>query len=290
VWTPAQTGRFLDAVAGHRLYALYHLIAFRGLRRGEAVGLTWTDVDLDGGEVTVAAQIVQLGYATEHATPKADSQGVVALDSTTTQVLRAHRERQRREAESWGEAWHHTGLVFTREDGTALHPELVSRTFERLVRDADLPPIRLHDLRHGAATLALAGGADMKVVSHMLRHSSITITADTYTSVLPETARQAAEAAVAIVPRAAALSQANAPSPASPVPHRSHTDPETTLGSSSEEKKPRPQDVRRQGLEPRTRGLRVERGPTGWVLGTGRTARELGIRGSVCGAVRSRQV
>ncbi len=91
--------------------------------------------------------------------------------------------------------------MFTREDGTELHPELASRTFDRLVRDADLPPLRLHDLRHGAATLALAAGVDLKVVSSMLRHSSITITADTYISVLPETARAAAEAAAAVVPR-----------------------------------------------------------------------------------------
>ncbi len=90
----------------------------------------------------------------------------------------------------------------------------------------------------------------------MLRHASITITADTYTSVLPKTARQPAEAAVAIVPRAADLSQADKAGPSSPVPHRSHTAAETTLGSSSEENKPRSGGVRRQGLEPRTRGLR----------------------------------
>ena len=70
-----------------------------------------------------------------------------------------------------------------------------------MVRDADLPPIRLHDLRQGAATLARAGGANLKVVSEMLGHSSISITADTYTSVLPEVAREAAEAAARLVPR-----------------------------------------------------------------------------------------
>ena len=95
----------------------------------------------------------------------------------------------------------HSGLVFTREDGSALHPASVTSRFERLVREADLPPIRLHDLRHGAATLALAGGANLKVVSEMLGHSSIGITADTYTSVLPEVARAAAEAAARLVPR-----------------------------------------------------------------------------------------
>jgi integrase len=201
VWTPAQTGQFLDSIEGHRLYALYHLIAFRGLRRGEAVGLPWTNVDLDKGFLTVSTQIVQLGWATEVASPKADSEGVVALDRGTVEVLRTHRERQDDEAATHPTVWRHTGLVFTREDGTAIHPELVSRTFDRLVRDADLPPIRLHDLRHGAATLALAAGVDLKVVSAMLRHSSITITADTYVSVLPETARAAAEAAAAVVPR-----------------------------------------------------------------------------------------
>ena len=92
--------------------------------------------------------------------------------------------------------------MFTAEDGTALVPDHVSRLFARLLKEADLPPVRLHDLRHGAATLALAGGANLKVVSEMLGHSTIAITADTYTSVLPEVAREAAEAAVRLVPRA----------------------------------------------------------------------------------------
>ena len=83
-----------------------------------------------------------------------------------------------------------------------MHPDYVTRHFERLVRAADLPPIRLHDLRHGAATLALASGTHLKVVSEMLGHSTITITADTYTSVLPAVARAAAEATSALVPRA----------------------------------------------------------------------------------------
>ncbi|MHB8341626.1 MAG: site-specific integrase [Mycobacteriales bacterium] len=225
VWTPEQTGVFLDEAAADRLYALYHLIAFRGLRRGEGIGLPWDDVALERAELTVTWQIVQLGYATQTAAPKAESAGVVALDRQTVEVLRLHRRQQQREREAWGSAWTDTGLVFTREDGTALHPEYVSRHFARLVRAADVPPIRLHDLRHGAATLALAGGADLKVVSDMLRHSSITITADTYTSVLPDTARRAAEAAVAIVPRRTPVPAATDDEPAAPVPHRSHKAP-----------------------------------------------------------------
>jgi integrase len=93
------------------------------------------------------------------------------------------------------------GWVFTRPDGQNVHPNDVSVHFARLITQADLPPIRLHDLRHGAATLALASGADLKVVQEMLGHSSITITADTYTSVLPELARAAAEGVPGILPR-----------------------------------------------------------------------------------------
>jgi len=202
VWTPEQTGRFLDYARTDRLYPLFHLVAFRGLRRGEAVGLPWTDVDLAGGTVTVSEQIVQLGWATERGAPKTDSGvRIVALDAETSEVLREHRAREQAARAAWGEAWVDSGLAFTREDGSALHPASVTARFERLVREADLPPIRLHDLRHGAATLALAGGANLKVVSDMLGHSSIGITADTYTSVLPEVARAAAEAAVRLVPR-----------------------------------------------------------------------------------------
>ena len=114
-----------------------------------------------------------------------------------------------------GEAWTDTGLVFTAGDGRPLVPDHVSRLFARLIKEADLPPIRLHDLRHGAATLALAGGANLKVVSEMLGHSTIAITADTYTSVLSEVAREAAEAAVRLVPR---RTSAGCPGPISAPP------------------------------------------------------------------------
>jgi integrase len=145
----------------------------------------------------------QVGWATEEGEPKtANGVRVIALDANTVAVLRGHRVRQSAERLQCGPAWVTTGLVFTREDGSAIHPDYVTGHFERLVRAADLPPIRLHDLRHGAATLALAGGANLKVVSEMLGHSGIAITADTYTSVLPQVARAAAEAANALVPRA----------------------------------------------------------------------------------------
>lgn len=207
VWTPAHTGAFLDhaAAAQDRWYALYHLIAYRGLRRGEACGLHWSDVDLDAGHLTVRWQITQLGWATALKAPKTDSsEAPVALDAGNVTALREHRTRQREARRTAGEQWANTGLVFTTATGHALHPADVTDHFHHLTRQAGLPPVRLHDLRHGAATLALAAGVDMKIVQAMLRHSSITVTADTYTSVIPELAMSAAEKTAAIVPRSAA--------------------------------------------------------------------------------------
>jgi integrase len=93
-----------------------------------------------------------------------------------------------------------TGLVFTQEDGSWLHPGKITDLFERLVAASSLPPIRLHDLRHGAATLMLAAGVDVKVVSDTLGHSDTRITRDIYQSVLPEVGKNAAEATAKLVP------------------------------------------------------------------------------------------
>ncbi|MDQ3343800.1 MAG: site-specific integrase [Actinomycetota bacterium] len=201
VWTPDQTGAFLDSAVEDPLYALYNLIALRGLRRGEAVGLSWSDVDLDGCSLLIREQVVQLGWRTLRTAPKAGSERGLALDTGTVEVLRAHRLRQRAELEFLGLDPDGVTAVFTRVDGQPVHPDYVTRHFTRLITAAALPPIRVHDLRHGAATLALASGVAMKVVQEMLGHSSITITSDTYTSVLPQVARAAAQAAADLVPR-----------------------------------------------------------------------------------------
>lgn len=221
VWTPAQLGAFLDHALPDRLYALYHLIAFRGLRRGEACGVRWVDADLDEGVLAVAKQLVHVGKEVQEGQPKTEaSDAVIALDKGTVTVLRAHKARQNEDRLAWGEAWQDSGRIFTREDGGELKPDWVSEQFERLVFAAGLPPIRLHDLRHGAATLALAAGTDMKIVSAMLRHSSLSITSDTYTAVLPEIAHEAAEASVALVPRRVAVGEVSGTDGLPSVSHR----------------------------------------------------------------------
>ncbi|MES9609260.1 tyrosine-type recombinase/integrase [Actinomadura sp. NPDC000929] len=205
VWTPEQTGAFLDAAAKYRLYALYHLMTFAGLRRGETCGLEWADVDLDARELSLYIQIVHITYAgVEEADLKSDgSKGTIPFDTATGQVLRAWRAQQREERLAWVQS----GKVFTRENGERLHPDHASAEFQAIAFTAGLPSIRLHDLRHGE--LMLAGGADMKLVQAQLRHSSIVLTADTYTSVLPDVAREAVEGGAAMVPRAAAAGSAS---------------------------------------------------------------------------------
>ncbi|MEV1000955.1 site-specific integrase [Nonomuraea sp. NPDC050202] len=185
---------------------LFHLIAFRGLRRGEACGARWTDLDADEGTLAVATQLTVVNGQVEEGDPKtASANDMVALDTTTLDVLRIHHARQLADKLHWGPAWQDSGRIFTREDGSRLHPDVISKHFERLCFAAGLPPIRLHDLRHGVATLSLAAGNDMKITSAMLRHSSLAMTSGLYTAVLPEVAHAAAEASAALVPRAAGL-------------------------------------------------------------------------------------
>ncbi|WP_246277943.1 site-specific integrase [Phytohabitans rumicis] len=202
VWTPEQTGAFLDHAAAHDpdLYPLLHLIAYRGLRRGEAVGLCDADTQLDHAEIAITHQITAAGSTLQRKPPKSEAGNrLVALDTATVAVLRAHRARRPSTSEG--------GLFFVRPDGQAWHPETVSRRFRRLVADAGLPPVRLHDLRHGAATLALAAGVDLKVIQATLGHSTLTLTANSYTSVLPQLAHAAAEAVTAVIPRGSSRMQ-----------------------------------------------------------------------------------
>ncbi|WP_199444489.1 tyrosine-type recombinase/integrase [Umezawaea beigongshangensis] len=204
VWTPEQAGAYLDHVAGDRLYALWHVAVFRGLRRGEACGIRWTDFDAAAGTLTISEQLVQLGSVIAASEPKSRAgHRVIALDEETVTVLRRHRTQQRADQMAWGPAWQGSGRIFTREDGSQLVPDWVTDRHERQQGETDLPPVRMHDLRHTAASLMLAAGVDITVVQETLGHSSSTLTRDTYTSVFPSVARDAAEATARTVPRRA---------------------------------------------------------------------------------------
>ncbi len=196
VWTPEQTRAFLRRARGHRLHALFHLIALKGLRRGEAVGLPWTETRLGEGTIDIRTQIVQLGWETITTAPKSlAGQRTVTLDEGTAKVLRAWRRRQAAERLKAGVGWQDSGLVFTDEQGRALHPAWVTDQFHRIASWEGLPSIGLHGLRHGAASMMLAAGVDVKVVSVELGHASAHFTQDTYQHVYPDVARAAAATA-----------------------------------------------------------------------------------------------
>jgi len=200
VWTPQQTGEFLDGIESDRLFSLFALAAYCGLRRAEVAGLPWSEVDLDRGLITVRETRPDDDAAPDD--PKSEAgERTVALSAMLVALLKAWRRHQLKERMAWGEAWAESGLVFTYEDGRPLRPGYISEHFRMLVRKSGLPPVRFHDLRHGAAKLSLAAGVDIKIVQEMLGHSTSSFTRDVYTSVVPEIATAAAEAVAAIVPR-----------------------------------------------------------------------------------------
>ncbi len=199
-WTAAELRGFLDGVRGDRLAAAYLLLATTGMRRGEALGLRWVDVDLDAGRAAIRQTVIAVAHQPVFGTPKtAKGRRTVALDAVTVAALREHRQRQLAERLLIGAGWTDHGLVFARVDGGPLHPERFSRTFARQVARLGLPAIRLHDLRHGWATMALAAGVHPKVVQERLGHSGIGITLDIYSHVAAGLHSDAAEQVAGLV-------------------------------------------------------------------------------------------
>ena len=197
VWTLRQLVTFLIGVENDRLAALWWLIALRGLRRGEAAALDRDDLDSEARELTVTRQLVALPGELYCGPPKSRaSVRTIALDEDGTRrlvdqavkqaiELLRHQFTGRRYPDSrarTGPGWRRGRPMFTYADGRPIRPEYLTHRFNTLVKELDLPPIRLHDLRHGAATLALASHTDLKVIQQMLGHSSIVTTADTYTN------------------------------------------------------------------------------------------------------------
>jgi integrase len=204
VWRPEQAGQFLDYAHTHDivLYGLFLLIMHRGLRRGEAVGLRDHEVDLDAGYLTVVQQITTVGYAPIVREVKSRAgDRIIPLGAKTIMPLQEYADMRARWRQVADGQWPDTGLFFVRPDGQPWHPQTVSRRFEALVADAGLPPVRLHDLRHLAATYLRHGGADMKEVQETLGHAQMSMTSDTYTSVLLELRTATADAAADLIPR-----------------------------------------------------------------------------------------
>jgi len=179
-WTTDELRHFLDFVAGDRLYGCWHLAAYTGMRRGELLGLRWEDVDLDAARLAVRQTIV-LEYTTPIIeTPKNHEARVINLDEDTVGVLMRHRDEQELEVDAWGGGYVESGLVFTRENGELINPDRLSQMFDRLVRLSTVRRIKFHGLRHTHASLMLAAGIPVKVVSERLGHADPAFTMRVY--------------------------------------------------------------------------------------------------------------
>jgi integrase len=205
VWTREELDQFLAHVATDRLFPMWRLAAWTGMRRGEVAGLIWRDVDLEGGTITVQRARVRVASADVREGPPKTKTGrrQVELDKATLAALEAWQTRQQAERDRWPGVWPEHDLIFTLEDGSALHPDYLSRAFRAHAKQAKLPTIRLHDLRHTHATLMIAAGVPVKVVSQRLGHSTVAFTMQVYQHVLPGMQRDAVQRLADVQPKVA---------------------------------------------------------------------------------------
>ena len=190
--TSEQAREFLQAVQGDRLEVLFTVALSLGLRRGESLGLKWSDISFEDHTLRVNHSLQRIQGKLVLSEPKTKtSRRVLDLPDVLISKLREHRTHQLEEKLAAGPYWTDTGLVFTTRLGTPVDPRHVKRRLDPLLKKAKLPHYRIHDLRHFFASLLLAQNVPLKVVSDILGHSRISITADLYTHVLPSVRKEA---------------------------------------------------------------------------------------------------
>jgi len=190
-----QARRFLDAARGHRLEALFTVGLSLGLRSGEALGLLWTELDLDRANVRVTHALQRvMGELVRVEVKSEKGRRTITLPLTCIASLRRHCERQQTERAFAGDSWIETGYVFTTTIGTPIDDRNALRAFDALLTAAKLPKIRIHDLRHTCVSLLAAQGIPLKTISEIIGHSDIRLTQNVYEHVFAEARQDAADA------------------------------------------------------------------------------------------------
>jgi integrase len=195
----------LEKLSTYRYYPLYAFLVNTGVRKGEALGLHWSDVNLDLGQIRIRYSLRRVktpnGSEFELASPKTkNSFRTVPLNGDMVVLLTQHREKQDEERRKAGKEWKEHGLVFCTDKGRPLDPVNATQTFQAALRYQGLPHYRMHDLRHAFATLLFQQKINVKEVSALLGHSSVSITYDIYTHVLPSTQAEAVTALQGLTP------------------------------------------------------------------------------------------
>ena len=193
-WTDAEARAFLAEARGHRLHALFVVALGLGLRQGELLGLRWSDLDLDTGQLRVWQTLQRVrGVGVVYGPPKSRrSRPVLTLPTVAAIALHEHRKRQAADRVTAGGDWIDAGLVFTTASGRHIEPRNLNTAFGRLVARAGVRRIRFHDLRHTCATLLLSRGVSPRTVMDILGHSQIAVTMNTYGHVIPVMQQEAA--------------------------------------------------------------------------------------------------
>jgi integrase len=187
-WDAETLRRFLDEcrVHGDPLYALWVFLATTGLRRGEALGLRWAEVNLDAGRARITHTLGSISWKVVSGQPKTSAgRRPIALDPITVTVLRDHRKRMLEQRLLVGAGFVDQDYVFCEPDGSPLHPERVYQAFKRRIRKHGFPALSPHGLRHTWATIALSNGVHPRVVQERLGHAHISVTLQTYSHVQP---------------------------------------------------------------------------------------------------------
>lgn len=185
VWNEHEVNRFLEAGQEDPLYVVFYLALMTGMRQGEILGLRWKDIDLSRGLIMIRQTLSHDGKTFIPGAKTQSSLRTINLSDLTIKFLKNKKYKIAKEKLCFGPAYQDHDLVACTQHGTPLNPSNVRRTFKRLIKLSKVTDIRFHDLRHTHATLLLAKGVNIKIISERLGHSNIKVTLDTYSHVLP---------------------------------------------------------------------------------------------------------
>jgi integrase len=200
VWSLEQAQLFLRFIEGDPLDLLWTLALTTGMRRGELLGLKWSDVDIHARRISVRRSIAYIDGAIVESEPKTKrGRRSVSIDSRSLAAIKQHRVKVLEQALLVGLKQDEDDFVFASPMGQPIHPDTITKRFQKVILAARLPRIRFHDLRHTHATIALTAGIHPKVVSERLGHASVVITLDTYSHAVPALEEEAAERVAALL-------------------------------------------------------------------------------------------